>query len=101
MEINKMLIFFFLIQIPCSKEICYLFVCLSRRLAKLLVDLERQVFQFRQSVVRFVLLCFLKTLLNLYLLDCLPEMTLASLPASDFTCVCQQRQKREGHLFFL
>lgn len=28
-------------------------------------------------------------------------MTLTSWPASDFTCVCQQRQKREGHLFFL
>lgn len=87
-EINKKLISFSYCRFHVKRKRYRLFVCLARRLAKPLVGLERQVFQFQQSVVRFGLVCFFKTLLNLYLLDCLPEITLTSWPASGFTCVC-------------
>lgn len=100
MEINKMLISFPYCRFHVKRKICYLFVCLSCRLAKPLVDMERQVFQLWQSAVRLVLFCFFKTLLNLYLLDCLPEITLTSWPASGFTCVCLSGEARGKVTYF-
>lgn len=97
MEINKMLISFSYCRFHVKRKRCYLFVCLSCRLAKPLVDLERKVF----SVQTISSQIFFNSFKSLFIR--LSPRNYTKILACEWLQVCLSvsRGKSEGRLFFL